>query len=271
MAKRKTSLLGSIANLFISFFKAVALLLSLVYNLLTGGVKKLAVHSKKPKVGAIYTELKPIKTTMGSFENFDKKLLNSKSTVGLIIGARGSGKSALGLRILENVHARTKRRVCAMGFREETLPEWIKIVKNIDEIKDGSFVLVDEGGISFSSRDFMSNANKLLSSLLLIARHKDLSVLFISQNSANLEINAIRQADYLMLKKSSLLQKDFERKKIKEIYEDAEANLNEIGADKPEITYVYSDEFRGVVENELPSFWSEEVSKAFKGFMVRTR
>jgi hypothetical protein len=269
MTKNRTSLLGSIANLLISFFKAIVWFLSYVYNLTAGLVRSLRVETKKPKTGATYCGLKPIKTLSGSLEEFEKKLLHSKSTVGLIIGARGSGKSALGLRILENIHARTKRKICAMGFRGENLPRWIRIVKNLDGIDNGSFVLVDEGGISFSSRDFMSSANKLLSNLLLVARHKDLSILFISQNSANLEINAIRQADYLLLRKSSLLQKDFERKRIQEIYGDAEKYFKESGADVSKTTFVYSDEFRGIVENELPSFWSEEVGKAFKEFRMK--
>jgi hypothetical protein len=29
------------------------------------------------------------------------------------------------------------------------------------------------------------------------------------------------------------------------------------------ITYIYSDEFTGFVENPLPSFWTKKISKAF--------
>ena len=100
------------------------------------------------------------------------------------------------------------------------------------------------------------------SKILLIARHKDLSVMFISQNSSNLEINAIRQADYLLLKPSSLLQKDFERKKIKQIYEEAQENFEDLKGTEG-LTYVYADKFRGFVTNKLPSFWSEKVSKGY--------
>ena len=108
----------------------------------------------------------------------------------------------------------------------------------------------------------MSDANVLLSELLFISRHKDVTVLFITQNSANLEINAIRQADFLILKPSSLLQKDFERGKIKEIYELVDEDFKKykgtIG-----ITYLYTDSYRGFITNTLPSFWSEKASKSF--------
>ena len=109
----------------------------------------------------------------------------------------------------------------------------------------------------------MTNANKILSELLLIARHKGISIIFISQNSSNLEVNAIRQADYIALKPSSLLQKDFERKKIKDIYESTSEDFRKL-KDKKGLIYIYSEEFRGFVTNSLPSFWTQNISKSFR-------
>ncbi len=208
---------------------------------------------------AVYQSLTVEKNLAGDMAGFENRL-SSKSTVGLILGARGSGKSALGMRILENIAAKG-RKVCAMGFDESALPEWIMPVDGVDGIPNGRFVLVDEGGILFSSRESQSSGNKLLSSLLLVARHKDVSVLFISQNSANLEINSIRQADYLLMRKPSLLQKDFERKKIGQIYDGIDFGALPDGGRYS--TYVYSDGFRGFVANELPGFWSTKASKSF--------
>ena len=114
-----------------------------------------------------------------------------------------------------------------------------------------------------SSRKSMSNANQLLSQLLFIARHKNLSILFITQNSSNLEVNVLRQADYLIMKPSSLLQEDFERKIIKEIYQ----SIGKGFIDHKHIvglTYIHSDKFQGFTSNQLPSFWNTKVSKAFK-------
>ncbi|MDP3742361.1 MAG: zonular occludens toxin domain-containing protein, partial [Candidatus Micrarchaeota archaeon] len=193
----------------------------------------------------------------------------SKSAVGIILGARGSGKSVLGMRLLENAKAKG-RKVQALGFASSSLPSWIECIDSIEKAKNNSFLLVDEGGITFSSRSSMGDANKLLSQLLFISRHKDLSVLFISQNSANIDVNAIRQADYLLLKKSSLLQLDFERKKIKEIYEQSSAGFAKYSAIDG-VTFVYSDEFRGFIANGLPSFWSEGISKSFSGFQPKSK
>jgi hypothetical protein len=222
------------------------------------------VRQLKPTSEPKFKEFKEIKKEKGNFVSFENKLMNNKSTIGLILGARGSGKSAIGMRLLENISTKTGKKMYAMGFKEESLPYWIITIKDIKEIQNNSVLLIDEGGIQFSSRGSMSNANKLLSEILLIARHKDLSVMFITQNSSNLEINAIRQTDYLILKPSSLLQKDFERKKIKDIYEGVSDQFEEL-KNKVGLTYIYSDNFKGFVSNSLPSFWSDKVSKGYSG------
>jgi len=218
----------------------------------------------KPKIEAKYQPLTEIKTKSGKMGAFENKLFANTSTIGLILGARGTGKSALGMRLLENFKNKTEKKVYALGFKEESLPAWIKSVKAVQEIENNGVILIDEGGIEFSSRNSMANPNKLLSQLLLIARHKDLSVIFITQNSANLEINVIRQADYLLLKPSSLLQKDFERGKIKDIYESVDPEFQEL-KETIGLTYIYSDNFSGFVTNTLPTFWSEGVSKSYRG------
>jgi len=208
------------------------------------------------------------KKISGDIGEFEKRVYSQDSTIGLILGARGSGKSALGMRMLENAAAKSQKKVCAMGFDSTTLPGWIHCIQSTKQVPNNSFVLVDEGGITFSSRSFQSSANKLLSSLILVARHKDVSVLFISQNSANLEINAIRQADYLLLRKPSLLQKDFERKKIARIYSNAQGGFENLPNQGKHSTYIYSDEFRGFVENDLPTFWSLKISKSFESLQA---
>lgn len=227
--------------------------------------KEVRSISQRRKIGSNvnHDEFKLTETISGDIEDFNKKITSSKSTIGIILGARGSGKSAFGMRLLENIYSKTKRKCCAIGFRKEDLPTWIEAADDIKQIPNGSFVLIDEGGILFSSRQSMKDANKLLSELLLISRHKDLSISFITQNSSNIEINVIRQADYLILKPSSLLQMDFERKKIKDIY--SEMNEKYEKYKKIEgITYVYSDAFRGFITNSLPSFWGAGLSKAFR-------
>jgi len=254
-------------------FKMLFVILSWIVKMIVLGIEKIIDSSKKrrtikaennPDKVERYVAFNNVKSITGNFQRFEDMLAKKDSTIGIILGARGSGKSAFGLKLLENLHAISRRKMFAMGFRAGELPKWIRAIDDIELIENNSYVLIDEGGILFNARQGFSDANQLLSKLLLIARHKDLSIMFISQNSSNLEINAIRQADYLVLKPSSLLQLDFERKKIKEIYIEASEDFNKYKKIKG-LTYIYSDTFKGFVSNPLPTFWTQNISKSFSG------
>jgi hypothetical protein len=257
-------------------FKILFVILSWIFKIIILGIEKLIElfkmrHETRQKLKQEnnpdkvehYAPFATIKAINGNFTGFEKILAKKDSTIGIILGARGSGKSAFGLKLLENLHAISGRKIVAMGFKANELPPWIHTIDDIELIENNSYVLIDEGGILFNARQGFSDANQLLSKLLLIARHKDLSIMFISQNSSNLEINAIRQADYLVLKPSSLLQLDFERKKIKEIYVEAAEDFTKFKRTKG-LTYIYSDTFKGFVSNPLPSFWTQSISKSFR-------
>jgi hypothetical protein len=244
-----------------SFFRGIYWLsekiVSLAIKERTSEKGKLKSTAQKP-----VAKLTVIETQKGSFNAFWTKLKNSDSMIGIIVGARGSGKSAVALSILENLKG-GKKKFFAMGFQSKDLPDWIQTIEDVNNLENDSFVVIDEGGILFSSRESMSSSNKLLSELLFIARHKNLTILFISQNSSNIEINTLRQADFILLKKSSLLQKDFERKKISDIYTEYAEGFEKYKKHKG-ITLIYSDQFVGFMDNELPSFWSTNVSKGFR-------
>jgi hypothetical protein len=123
-------------------------------------------------------------------------------------------------------------------------------------------VLVDEGAITFSARDAMKASNKWLGKIMAIARHKNLSLLLISQNSAMVDLNVLRLADVVLLKEPSLLQAKFERKAIREMYEQVKPKFTAL-KERKKYFYVWADEFQGLVESGLPEFWSDRISKSF--------
>ncbi len=237
-----------------------------IYNLIKWIVnvsRKEEIQTKRERIPSKYEEFKLIKTLSGDYKKWMRGVFKSDSQIGIILGSRGSGKTAFGMKLLEDVNVKTKKKCYAMGFKEEGMPSWINVISDISQIENDSFILVDEGGILFSARKAMSKANEVLSDLILISRHKNLSILFVSQNSANLEVNILRQADFLVLKHSSLLQKEFERKIIQKFYEESEENFKKY-KDVEGLTYIYADSFKGFISNALPSFWKESISKAFK-------
>lgn len=239
------------------------MMLFLLYLRKFSGNKRPLFKGFKSKSTVVYDPLKIIEAQKGNLEDFEDNLYKKESIVGLILGARGSGKSALGMKIAENFASKTNKNICAIGFDKKDVPKWISVIEEPEQIPNNSFVLIDEGGVFFSSRDSMKEANKLVSKIILLARHKDLSILFISQNSSNIEVNTIRQADYLMLKPSSLLQLDFERKKIKDIYTQVNSAFEKYKGQKG-LFYIYSDNFSGFITNSLPSFWSKKISKTLE-------
>ena len=72
-----------------------------------------------------------------------------------------------------------RKKVYALGFDKAKLPFSIKKAKDIEDISNNSVVLIDEGAITFGSRDSMKSANKQLGKLMTIARHKNLSLILI--------------------------------------------------------------------------------------------
>ncbi len=220
--------------------------------------KRQASATKTP---ATFVPMEPISTIKGDFQRFGERLRNASSIV-LIAGRRGSGKSVLGFRVMENIHAKTQRPAYVVGVKQEVLPVWIESVEQIEDVKNGGVVLVDEGAIAFSSRDSMSKKNKALGKLLAIARHKDLTLILITQNTGMIDKNVLNLTDTILLKEGSLLQEKMERSVMKEIYVNANNALNAIPQEERQShVYVFDNDFEGVVKVMLPSFWSSKVSK----------
>ncbi len=213
---------------------------------------------------AHYQALKALNLVSGHLSSFSRQLYQKKGQIGLILGARGTGKTALALRIAENLVARHATPVYALGFASEALPKWIQPISSLSEVKKKSraLVLIDEAGINFQARRAQSADNLQISELMLIARHKDLNLLFVTQNSANVDINVVRQADLLFFKPLGLMQTRFERKAMAHIMEQAEVQLQPFADDKG-ATYVVSGDYEAVFSNALPGFWSNTVSKAY--------
>ena len=200
-----------------------------------------------------------VEQTSGDYDDFEDRLRNH-SLIILITGKRGSGKTALGFKLLEVV--RGKRKAYYLG--EGKLPKFIKKVSDIKDVRNNSILLVDEAAITYSSRSSMKQSNKILGELMTIARHKNLSLIIITQNSAMIDLNVMRLSDTIIFKEPSLLQSRFERKSILDLFRKAEEQFKKIESkDRKKHFYVIDDEFEGILDFSLPNFWSDKISKSF--------
>ncbi len=225
-------------------------------------IKKKRIE-RKDKKKAIKEEMPIFYLEDGDERDFKEFLeaLKKQSLIVIITGRRGSGKTALGFSILEFLKD-SKRNIYAIGI-EAGLPKWIKKEYDLSKLKNDSIVLIDEAALSFSARESSKELNRLITKIMAVARHKNLSLIFITQSSAIIDINILRLADVIMIKEPGLLQEKFERKEIQQLYKKVKPIFRRIEKNKNKYTYVYSDWFEGLIKNRLPSFWNEKISKSF--------
>ena len=87
--------------------------------------KKKALKSRSE---AKYSKFNEVKKLNGNLNKLENKIFKS-SSIGIILGARGTGKSAIGMKVLENMVSKTNKNAYAMGFNAKSLPSWITLLR----------------------------------------------------------------------------------------------------------------------------------------------
>ena len=188
-------------------------------------------------------------------------------SVVIVLGKRGSGKTALGYRILE--FNRFKGEPYVFGIPAKTrklLPDWIGIAKDLADIPNGSILLLDEAQLFFSSRNSLNAKNKEITRIVTLSRQKQLTLVFVSQEVRLLDKNIASQADVIIFKEPGMMQLKYDRSEVLEIAKLAREDFDKIKiSSRKKWAYVYSEStnFTGLVEVSLPTFWSNKLSNAF--------
>jgi hypothetical protein len=222
------------------------------------------VLQKKPRDKALSNpprakDLTLVTSVKGNYTQFTQSLSKS-SKIMLIFGKRGSGKSALGFRILENTRVRSSRPCYVLGVEQSKVPSWVESIDSIETAHTGGVVLIDEGAIAFGARESMSKRNRELVRIMAIARHKDLSLIFITQNTGLIDKNILKLVDTLLIKEGSLLQLEMERSEIRSFYAKTKSLFEKAKLPIAQ-AYIIDEQFEGMLSFKLPSFWSEGLSK----------
>ena len=116
----------------------------------------------------------------------------------LIIGRRGSGKSALGHRVLELMRNHGEPYVVGLPAKaHKLLPDWVGTMDRLDDVPPKAVVLIDESYIRYHSRATMASEGRDIGSLINLSRQKEQTLLFIVQEARQLDINIVSQMDVL--------------------------------------------------------------------------
>ena len=183
----------------------------------------------------------------------------------LILGKRGSGKSALGYRLLELFRYGPRPYVVGVpNSARRQLPDWIGIVATLDDVPPKSIALVDEAYLHYHARGSMAHESKVMSQELNLSRQREQSLIFVSQEARQVDKNIVSSASVVVFKDLGALQLEFDRPELTKIATLAKDALASVKADRRQ-SFVYSPDadFLGLLQNNLPSFWKPSLSRLF--------
>lgn len=206
----------------------------------------------------------------------DEKLLTEKDSkwlevvvhpsIVLILGKRGSGKSTLGYGLLELSRYGLTPYVLGLPKQaQKILPDWIGIAQSLEDIPQKSIVLVDEAYLRYHSRESLSGASREMSRIINLSRQRGQTLIFVSQEARQVDKNIASSTNVVVFKDLGMLQLEFDRPELNKLATEAKRAFETVKGDRRSWSYVYSPDanFMGLLENSLPSFWSNKLSHIF--------
>ncbi|MFC1861607.1 hypothetical protein ACFLYL_05000, partial [Chloroflexota bacterium] len=129
----------------------------------------------------------------------------------VVLGKKGSGKSGLGYRLCE--HLRWTAPIYAVGIPANALKyllDWISVVPSIEDLPNGCIALVDESYIPFHARSSMTTRSKAMSQMINLSRQRGQTLIFVTQESGQIDRNILSSADIIIFKEPGILQPRFD-------------------------------------------------------------
>ena len=189
-------------------------------------------------------------------------------SVVLVSGHRGSGKTALVLRLQELL--RPQAAPYAIGLPQGTerlLPDWYGFAEDICDVPPNAVVYIPEAYRLFHARASHTAQGQGVAELVNISRHRAHTLIFDLQNLAHLDRNIVSEADVVLAKEPGPFQVGFERPQLRGVLDAARAAFAGINPSRKRRAVCVFAPRKGmhslILENDLPSFWSEGLSRAF--------
>lgn len=210
-----------------------------------------------------------------------------KTGLVIIMGHRGEGKSALAWSLAETLrkNSKPKRRIAAFGIPEiarKALPKWVTHVNTVEAVSllKPSVVIIDEATLIANARRAQQENNIEWLKLIAVCRHKDHLLLFVSQHNRQLDVQILSDADWVIMKRPSLLHLRFTRKEFKTEIVEAFKLFQTLTDDSKQYAYVIDYHHGELLSNgkvrpitemlncSLPDFWNDKISKAYSAITI---
>ena len=192
------------------------------------------------------------------------RMVNHPSVV-LAIGRKGGGKTAVILRIQELL--RDVAPPYAIGLPKDArrlLPEWYGLADDLADVPNNATVYFPESYRTYHARSTQSKQGRSLSDLVNLSRHRRQTLFFDVQNTAQLDRNILSEVDLILVKEPGPFHLGFERSQLRPIVGSARAAFAGVGPHrKKKAVWVGSDSLGQLMENALPSFWCDKLSRIF--------
>jgi hypothetical protein len=116
----------------------------------------------------------------------------------------------------------------------------------------------------FHARSTQSQLGRSLSDLVNLSRHRRHTLLFDVQNTSQLDRNILSEADLVLVKEPGPFHQGFERSQLRQVVEAARAAFAGVSPQRRKrAVWVSRDSAGQLLENLLPTFWSDGLSRIF--------
>ena len=190
------------------------------------------------------------------------------SGVVIATGGRGSGKTGVIERMQELLKGRL--RPYAIGLPASAarlLPSWYGLADDIRAVPNKASIYLSESFRLFHARTTQSIHGRSVGDVVNLVRHHQWLLFFDVQNLAHLDRNILSEADVFLIKEPGLFNQGFDRPQFREHLEAARAAFAAVGpARRKRAVWVVAPAagiYGKLMENALPSFWSDALSRAF--------
>lgn len=200
---------------------------------------------------------------VGDKARFLQELAQRRDGLFLALGRRGSGKTALCLKLAQLYHNQS-RPVYVIGIPQTVLNRFgfqALEPEALSKLPNGSVLVIDDVALFFSNRDYARAG--VLHEAIIASRHRDIIVIVNAHNSALID-KYLLEATALFLKPASSMTDDLQRSGLRTLV--ARSNAAFQGMRPEEYrgkVYAASDDlgFEGMLNLTPPQGWSERVSK----------